>query len=161
VPEFLWDASALVKHYFIEVGSTSVDALLAAEVPQVTTLIGVAETAANLRRKRNEGGLSERAFRAVRTALEAEVFSSGRLLALSVEDSDWLGGIRLADRHNLNSSDGAILSRLLRHAPPAGAGTRVLLAADRRLLRAAAAEGLSTANPETLTAAEIVALLAS
>jgi hypothetical protein len=37
----------------------------------------------------------------------------------------------------------------------------VLVAADQRLVRAAAAEGLATLNPETIPAVDVPALLAT
>ena len=44
---------------------------------------------------------------------------------------------------------------------PVGAGTSVLIAADQRLLRAAAAEGLIILAPEAIAAADVPTLLAA
>jgi hypothetical protein len=65
--------------------------------------------------------------------------------------------------HNLNATDGAILALALRyvHALPAGSPTSLFVAADRRLLSAAQAEGLRTLNPETAAATDIPPFLAS
>lgn len=64
-------------------------------------------------------------------------------------------------RHNLNATDAAILTMLLDYvaAAPSG-GPLVVVASDRRLVRAAEAEGLRALNPETLPAADVPAFLA-
>ncbi len=67
-------------------------------------------------------------------------------------------------KHNsLDTTDAALLATYLRYAQaqPAGAGTSVLIAADQRLLRAAAAEGLIILDPEAIAAADVPALLAT
>jgi hypothetical protein len=84
-------------------------------------------------------------------------------ILLSVDDAAFLAGITLTDRHNLNSSDAALLATYLRHTRPrpTGAPPCVLIASDQRLLRAAQLEGLVTLNPELLPAADVPAALAA
>jgi hypothetical protein len=66
----------------------------------------------------------------------------------------------MMQRHNLNATDAAILTMLLQVQPNLPPGDAlVLVAADSRLLRASAAEGLATLNPETVAAADVPALL--
>ena len=73
-----------------------------------------------------------------------------------------LDGIALVERHNLNSTDGAILQAFVGHAAvPPPLEVNLLVAADQRLLRAAKAEGLEVLNPETVQAADIPAFLAA
>ncbi|MFI5459919.1 MAG: hypothetical protein ACHRXM_31250 [Isosphaerales bacterium] len=73
-----------------------------------------------------------------------------------------LDGIELIRRHNLNSSDGAILQAYLKYAIPMRPSVvSVLVASDQRLLRAAKAEGLEVLNPESVQAAHIPAFLAA
>jgi predicted nucleic acid-binding protein len=60
VPKLLWDASALSKRYYKEIGSDTVNTLFAA-VPaesMLTTFVSYAETASILRRKYNRGDIS-------------------------------------------------------------------------------------------------------
>jgi hypothetical protein len=67
------------------------------------------------------------------------------------------------NQHNLNASDAIVLLAYLRYAraqSPA-APPCLLVAADQRMLRAAAAEGLPTFDPEQLPAADVPAFLAS
>jgi predicted nucleic acid-binding protein len=165
VPVLQWDASALTKRYYPEVGSGVVDALFAAGLPSqmVTTFWGYAETYASLLRKRNRGDISAVFFASAVTLLQAEVLDSPDCVLLTVDDSAVLDGISLMLQHNLNTTDAALLATYLRYArsQPAGSPTSVLIAADQRLLRAAGAEGLATLDPEAVAAADIPALLAS
>ena len=144
MPQLLWDASALAKRYYDEAGREPVDRLFsAADTVMLTTYMSYAETAAILRRKLNSGLLDPLAFRQARLALENEV-----LLSLSF-------GLLTLD-------DAAILAAFQRyaHAQPPAAPVCLLIAADRRLLRAATAEGVQTLNPEVFPVADIPALLA-
>lgn len=161
----LWDASALVKRYFPETGSDVV-AEQFRHVPtsqMVTTFVGYGEAHAFLVRKRNRGELSLASFQAAVTALQSEVIQDPDFGVLEVESSAILAGIALVERHNLNSSDAAILATLLRYAQlEAAAGNRCLLvAADGRLVRAAMAEGLEAIDPEAIAVADVAPLLAA
>ena len=64
-------------------------------------------------------------------------------------------------RHNINATDTAILTMLMEHAQAVETLPILLIAADQRLLRAAATEGLATLNPEIVSSADIPALLAA
>ena len=161
----LWDASALVKRYVPETGSDVV-AELFMHIPtsrMVTTFVGYGEAHAVLVRKRNRGELFLASFQAAVTALQSEVIQDVDFGVLDVESSAILAGIALVERHNLNSSDAAILATLLRYAQlEAATGNRCLLAAaDTRFVRAAVAEGLKALDPESIAVADVGALLAS
>ena len=67
----------------------------------------------------------------------------------------------LTDRPNLNTADAAMLAAYLRHGAAANSGLAacLLVASDRRLMRAAQAEGLAALNPETISAADLPAHL--
>jgi predicted nucleic acid-binding protein len=159
--DLLWDASALVKRFVPEQGSSTVDALITlATVKHVTTLLAYVEAAAILRRKLNQGTLVNSEFRSARAALRREVLASAAFQRMSADDETILAAITYVDRHNVNSSDGVLLAAFLRYAR----GTLspcVLIASDRRLLRAAAAEGLETLNPEAIPPADVPAFLAA
>jgi predicted nucleic acid-binding protein len=148
----LWDASALAKRYAPERGSETVDALMEAPtgVAHVTTFPGYAEVFALLLRKRNGSAIPPAAFRHAASALRDEVLASPAFRLLTVDNAAILAGIDLIERHNLNSSDAAILSVFLRfsHAGGPDRENRVLIASDHRLLRAARHEGLAVIDPE-------------
>jgi uncharacterized protein len=161
----LWDASALVKRYVPETGSDVVSELFARvpSIQMVTTFVGYAEAHAVLVRKRNRGEFTATAFQAAVTSLQSEIINDADFGVLDVESSAILAGIAIVEKHNLNSSDAAILVTLLRYAQleAAGGNRCVLVAADVRLVRAAVAEGLTSIDPEALTVADLTALLAA
>jgi len=160
----LWDASALAKRFVAEIGSQTVNALFLAVPPDqmVTTIMSYSETFAALLRKNNQGVLTLSAFTAAQAALRNEVIDDPDFAVLGLEFDDILDGIELIRRHNLNSTDGAILQAYLKYASPLRPSVvSVLVASDQRLLRAAKAEGLEVLNPESVQAAQIPAFLAA
>ena len=163
MPQLLWDASGLAKRYYSEAGTATANALFSA-APASTmavTFIGYAETAAILRRKFNQGDVDFATFQQTRLLLETEVLLNAEFSLLSVENTDVLDGVALTDLHNINSTDASILAAYLRYAraQPSHAPPCVLIAADRRLIRAAEAEGLRTLNPELVPAPDMPAYL--
>jgi len=126
-------------------------------------LLGYAETYSILLRRLNDRRLNLPTFTVAALALEQEVLASPDFDLLSVDDAAIVNSLSLIRRHNLNASDAIILTLFLRyyhfHAP--GRSPCVLIAADQRLLRAAAAEGLATLNPELVSPAEVPAILAA
>jgi hypothetical protein len=81
-------------------------------------------------------------------------------IVIGLEFDDILDGVELIQRHNLNSTDAAVLHAWLTHTLPLRAAVvSVLVASDRRLLRAAVAEGLAVLNPETVASADVPAVL--
>ena len=113
-------------------------------------------------RKRNQGSLSTTAFTAAQAALRNEVIDDPDFVVIGLDFDDVLNGIDLIQRHNLNSTDGAILEAFLKRA----AATRpaiasVLVESDQRMLRAAEAEGLEVINPENVQPADVAPFLAA
>ncbi len=157
----LWDASALAKRYYDEVGSDAVDTLFESTATRcVLTFLGYAEIAVALTRKRNAGLLTSPEFADARSLAKLELLDSPAATLLSITDGHVVSGISLADRYNLNSSDAAVLRAYLAHAG-ATSDTSVLVASDSRLLRAAVSEGLTTLNPETISVTDAAALVAT
>jgi hypothetical protein len=159
-----WDASALAKRYLPEYGTDTADALLSDPlVPQMATSPwGFAETYSVLLRRFNDGRVDRPTFLALTASLQAEVLDSGRFHFLAIDDGTIFATPLMMQRHNLNATDAAILTMLLDVLPNLPPGeTLVLVAADTRLLRAGAGEGLATLNPETVAAADVPALLAA
>jgi hypothetical protein len=69
--------------------------------------------------------------------------------------------IELIQRHNLNSTDATLLALLLNYASSPDAGVCVMIASDKRLLRATGAEGLTTFNPEEVRPEDVASIVAS
>jgi uncharacterized protein len=161
----LWDASALVKRYAPETGSDVVDTLFAL-VPttqMVATVLGYAETYSALLRKYHRGSIHATAFVTAKTSLLREVVHPPEFALLTVDDEAIFAGIALMDQHHVNATDAAILALFVRYVrvlPPATADC-LLIAADRRLVLAAQAEGLSALDPEHVSSADVPSLLAA
>lgn len=126
------------------------------------TVLGYAETYSILLRQRNAGRLDVISFGMAVTALENEVLQAAEFELLAIDTAAILAGISLMKQHNINSSDAAILAVYLRYSQSqvSGAFTCLLVASDKRFLRAAQAEGLATLNPEAVLPADVPALLA-
>ncbi len=157
-----WDASGLIKRYLTEAGSATVNAVFVSSqtFDHATTPSGYTETYAALLRKRNGGVLNRTEFEVAVVALQTEVVQSADFGLLSISDQTIFASVEIIHRHNLNSTDAAILTMLLDYAREMEASC-LLIAADQRLLRAAAAEGLATLNLESVSAADVPALLAA
>ena len=164
MPLLFGDASALAKRFARERASGTVDALLEQTLTpdQATSACGYAETYSGLLRKHNDGRIDFPSFLAAVAALQAEVVDRGRFHFPPLDEAIVFASPLTMQRHNLNATDAAILTMLLdvvSNLPPGDA--LVLVAADTRLLRGGAAEGLATLNPETVAAADVSALLAA
>jgi predicted nucleic acid-binding protein len=127
----------------------------------VTTIWGYVETFSILLRRTNGGLISAVAFAKAASALENEIILHPDFAVLTVDDAAILAGIPLMKRHNLNSTDAAILSLFLRYVQSPGVPACTLVATDKRLLRTATLEGLKTLNPENLPVADVPTFLAS
>jgi len=164
MPIIFWDASGLVKRYYSEAGSETVDAIFqaASHSDMQVTLWGYAESFAILHRKRNAGSLASADFTQAATKLQDEVLVSGRFGLLTIKDDRVLSGLSFVVRHNLKSNDAAILATYLRfqQSLPLGSPPCFLVASDQRPLRATEAEGLETLNPERINTQEIAVRLA-
>ena len=162
MPTLFWDASGLAKRYAPEVGTLTVAALFA-HIPSfqmVTTLWGYTETYALLLRKRNGGIVRPASFLIATSTLRNDLFHQPDFRLLTVTDVDIIGSITHIQKHNLNSTDAALLAMLLRYSQVTGE-TSILIAADGRFCRAAQLEGLVSLNPELTSPADIPAVLAS
>lgn len=157
-----WDASGLAKYYSEEVGTETAKAVYShdAAFQMLTTPWGYVETFALLQRKRNGGRLPPAEFSLAVSALRNDLITLPLFRLLTVSDMDIFAGVTYIQKHNLNSTDAALLATLLRYAQVSGE-TCVLIAADSRFYRSALAESLPAINPELLPAADVPAFFAS
>lgn len=158
-----WDASGLAKRYTAATGRETVNAVFAQAGSHdlATTPWGYAETYSILLRKMNGGALSQAAWEKAVSALQTEVVNNPKFGLLSNGDEMVFAGTGIMRRHNLNATDAAILALLLEYAKMPGTPPCVLIASDKRFLRAAEAEGLSTLDPEQVSAADVPTRLAA
>lgn len=129
----------------------------------VATTWGYVETRAVLIKRLNSGLLDLPSYNEAVSSLTTEAFHRRWFDLLSIDDTALFASISHIRKHNINSVDAAILTIFLHHAAtqPAGAPACLLIASDKRLLRAAEAEGLKTVNPEAVAAGDIPALIES
>ena len=154
---FFFDASALVKRYIRESGSELVNFLFE-NVPlkrlKCLTL-GGAEVFWICIRKKNDGRITPQQFTQAVANLQLEVIADeSDFQTISIPDSLVWDSLDLVETHSLNSVDGIVLRSALDVAAELRetSNNLVLVASDKRLLRAARAEGLLTFNPESDTA---------
>lgn len=123
-----FDASALTKRYAPETGEALVN--------EVFRLVP-----------------SETHFNQALLDFNAEVTDSGSFLKISVDDNLIYSAIALLHAHNLNATDTVVLRAALnlRAALKQQGEDLVLWASDKRLARAARAEGITVFDPETET----------
>ncbi len=157
------DASALVKRYVPEVGAPLLDHLFVQVAPHrfIVFNIGIAEVVSILVRKKNGGKLSAAAFSQAILDLGAEILSAPTVRRVAADDAMVTAAVPLIVTYSINSTDGVLLRSALDLAAnlQAGGNGLVLVTSDRRLLKAAQAEGLVTFDPVTQTQADLDALL--
>ena len=150
---FYFDASALAKRYIEEVGSSKIDFLFAnvsLACLQCLT-IGAVEVFWICVRKKNDGRITADQFTQATGHLEFEVINTqSDFQTLSVPDALVWDSMDLIESYSLNSVDAMVLRSALNIAAELRStdDTLVLVASDRRLLRAARTEGLQIFNPE-------------
>ncbi len=160
---FYWDASALAKRYAPEIGTALVNALFfkVSRMRMLCLSVGTGEVISVLVRKKNAGLIPEAPFAQALIDFRAEVISSTDFRLVAVDDSLIFASHSLIERHSLNATDALVLRSALDLATiqRQNSDDVVLLAADRRLLSTARAEGLQALNPETDTPAQFDALV--
>jgi predicted nucleic acid-binding protein len=151
---FYLDASALIKRYSSEPGSSLVNELFQYVPPGELTCatIGVLEIVSILVRKRNDGRLPEALFFQAMANFRSEVIDSVDFSITSIDDSQMLSSLPLIVKHNLNATDAILLRSAMDIERSMGEEDRLVLwTSDQRLARAADSESLSVFDPETDT----------
>jgi predicted nucleic acid-binding protein len=162
---FLLDASALGKRYLEEAGSANVNYLFGnVPVERLSCLkLGTLEIVSILVRAKNRGDLSPQLLTQASVDFRQEILDSKAFTRLDASDDVIAAAPVFIYQYSLNGTDALLLQRALRYASElkVAGNELVVVAADLRLLKAAQAEGLATFNPETMSQAELDALLAS
>jgi predicted nucleic acid-binding protein len=160
---FYFDASALAKRYVPETGSAQVDAVLDTVPARRVFLlsVGAGEIASIAVRKRNAGLLPISDFDEAMRNIRAEIVQAGKVTVSPVSKRLVFSSLPLIVAHSINSTEAMTLKSALAIARRlrAAGDDLVFVASDRRLLRAAGAEGLSTFNPESQDQAALALLL--
>lgn len=147
---FYLDASALVKRYLVEMGSSWVATLCADEINNAiaTARFGLVETAAAFSAKCRGQFITDDEYESALNDLLRDASKRYRLMTVGPAQID--SAIQLTRRQKLRGYDAihlacalALNGPLLVHHLPA----LTFVAADANLLAAAQAEGLATENP--------------
>jgi predicted nucleic acid-binding protein len=141
------DASALVKLFVAESGSTQMRILAAADSPHLVALLELTrvEVHSALRRRERLGQIAEGTTRAAQEALDLYIASSVVTQAVTRTVLD--RACALIDRYALRAYDAIQLAGALELALVRPAGAVAFVAADRELLAAARIEGLRPLDP--------------
>ena len=136
------DSSALVKLYADEPGTTAVCDLWQSADCVAAAVVAYAEVMAALQRKRRELGQSMEEVSSIAARFKADWFT---LLVVDFNESLFVVVDELLERQPLRGFDAIHLASAVELHGTLGADL-VFAAADRRLLTAAAAEGLTTVD---------------
>jgi predicted nucleic acid-binding protein len=142
------DTSALIKRFVNEKGSPLVQSLMRQSEPVATAKIAYAEIFAGFARKFREGHLPKVSYALACRQLERDWQSYVRV---ELQDDVLFLARDLIQRHPLRGFDAVHLASALSLKTALSEGI-TFAAADTRLLRAAAAEGLEVLNVETARA---------
>jgi predicted nucleic acid-binding protein len=158
-----FDASALVKRYSEETGSSTVDEVFRyLPLSQITCSgLSVLEIASVLVRKRNDGRLSQKSFQQTMIEFKAELIAHAEFSTSPVDDMLLLSALDLIAKHNINATDAVILRSALnlQQILQRTEDRLMLWTADKRLARAAQSEGLTVFDPEVETISHLHQLL--
>jgi predicted nucleic acid-binding protein len=140
-----FDASAVAKRYFQEIGSDRVNELWnGPEIPSSLALLPC-ELISALNRKRRERSLPRGAYQTIKKQIGEDL---GKIPVVPINTELIELSLRLLEAYPLKTLDslylaGALGLQLALKEPV------LFIAADRQLLQAAQAEGLRVLNPET------------
>jgi predicted nucleic acid-binding protein len=159
------DASALSKRYTSEAGADRIDHLFSAVTRDrlQCLMLGAAEVVSVLVRRRNGGLLSQTSFAQALINLSSEVINANDFATLASDNAAIAASVALIEAYSINANDALILRVFLDHADQlrAAGNDLVLVASDKRLLKAGQAEGLATFDPEDQSLADLDALIKS
>jgi len=157
-----WDASALVKRYVAEVGTPLVNHLFM-KVPRSRMMclhICTGEVISIFVRKKNSGLITNAIFAQAMADCRMEVLDDVNFKLISTDAYLISSSHPFIEKYALNATDALILRSAINVATLLcrKGDNLVLITSDRRLLRVAKAEGLTTFNPETDLQAQLDAL---
>ena len=147
---YFFDTSALIKRYVVEQGTLWVQEIASHQTDNVILVAQITrvEIVSGASRRKRSGQISEHAARAVRLMIDRHANREYKIAGLTEQT------IRraedLLEKHTLRAYDAVQLASALDsndRLVAAGLPALVFVSADRRLLNAAASEGLSVEDP--------------
>ena len=154
---YFWlDASAVVKRYITEDGTTNMQYFFTHVHPgrmMICRPVTVGEIISILVRRKNSQHITTAYFNQVKQLFETEIRQSADILKIPPTEMQEDVSVEFIEVYSINSTDALILQCAIDKTielQMKGNGL-VLVSSDKRLLRAAQNEGLLTFNPETDT----------
>ena len=150
---FWLDASACVKRYIVEEGTSLINHLFH-NVPlddMFCLLEGVGEIISVIVRNKNRGEITTRAFNEAKRLLDDEIVHRAEVELVLPTEKQVSASWEFIEKHSINSTDAILLQCALDASIElkTGGDNLVLVSSDKRLLRASRDEGLVTFDPET------------
>ena len=151
---FFWlDASACVKRYIVEEGTSLINHLFD-NVPlddMFCLLEGVGEIISVIVRNKNRGEITTRGFNQAKRLLDDEIIYRAEVELVLPTENQVTASWKFIEKHSLNSTDAVLLQCALDAAIElkTSGDNLVLVSSDKRLLRALRDEGSVTFDPET------------
>lgn len=147
---YFFDSSALVKRYVTETGTTWVRSVMPRSTGNIIFISHIApvEVVSALARRKREGNISPRTFKAAGLFLNRHAIREYELVYLS--DPITRRAQELLGIHTLRASDAIQLASALYIQAQIASAHRlslVFVCSDTRLLNAAAAEGMQVHHP--------------
>ena len=150
---FWLDASACVKRYIVEEGTSFINDLFArVQLDDMFCLLeGVGEIISVIVRSRNRGEITTRAFNQAKQLLDDEIIHREEVELVLPTENQITASWEFIEKHSINSTDAILLQCALDVAIElrTGGDNLVLVSSDKRLLSASRDEGLLTFDPET------------
>jgi len=141
---YFLDTSALVKRYYDEPGTETVDRLVSSEMPTAISSLSVIETTSTFRRKYNRDEITESDTNALLGEFFREALDDFMIIPL--DESLTQFSFELVTAHDLRTLDSLQLSAALSLSTDEEAP--VFVCADSDLVSTAKQHGLDTVNPE-------------
>jgi predicted nucleic acid-binding protein len=141
---YFFDTSALVKRYYDESGTDTVDRLISSEIPTVISSLSVIETTSAFRRKYNRDEITEDEMNALLGEFFREALDD--FIIVPLDESLTQFSFELVTADDLRTLDSLQLSAALSLATEEE--SPVFVCADTDLVSTAKQHGLDTVNPE-------------
>lgn len=141
---YFFDTSALVKRYYEEAGTETVDELITSETPTAISSLSVVETTSAFRRKYNRDEITEDEMNALLGEFFREALDEFVILPLDESLTEF--SFELVIEDDLRTLDSLQLSAALSLSTEER--TPTFVCADRDLVSTAERRGLDTVNPE-------------
>ena len=149
---FWLDASACVKRYIVEEGTSLINNLFArVQLDDMFCLLeGVGEIISVIVRSRNRRKITTRAFNQAKQLLDDEIIHREEVELVLPTENQITASWEFIEKHSINSTDAILLQCALDIAIElrTSGDNLVLVSSDKRLLSASRDEGLLTFDPE-------------